>query len=397
MAVDRSVLPSNASTLGHFRWTEHETESAAPQTRNGIGGFSVKRCRRNNLSATEAGYVGAMRVLVTGGAGYIGSHTSLRLLEEGHQVAVLDNFINSGRESLERVESLAGGDIEVHEGDVRDPSTFKSFFKNWRPESVIHFAGLKSVSESVENPGSYYTTNVQGTVNVAESSVANDVRSLIFSSSATVYSSNAVMPVHEESELGPSNPYGWSKLMAEQVLRDIHAAHPQLSIAILRYFNPVGAHASGMIGEDPAGVPANLMPYMARVADGTYPALNVFGTDYPTDDGTGVRDYIHVVDLAEAHLAAISHMSNSPGRVTWNIGRGQGISVLEMVDAFQRVTKAPVPVALSPRRPGDVAVSFADPTRITSESAWRATRDVDTMVEDLWRWQLQNPQGYSTR
>ena len=336
-----------------------------------------------------------MRVLVTGGAGYIGSHTCVQLLEAGHEVAVIDNFQNSQPESLTRVQELTGTSLEVHEGDVREPSSFKPFMQQWRPEAVIHFAGLKSVGESVEKPGEYYTTNVQGTVNVAQASVEAGVKSLVFSSSATVYSPEAPMPVSEDAILQPVNPYGWSKRMAEQVLLDINAARPELSVALLRYFNPVGAHLSGHLGEDPRGIPANLMPFMARVADGTYQQLKVFGGDYPTVDGTGVRDYVHVVDLADAHLASLDALVRQPGHLVWNVGRGEGVSVLQMVAAFERVTGADVPCEVAARRPGDAATSYADVGRITAESTWRAQRGLDEMVADLWRWQQKNPHGYS--
>ena len=337
----------------------------------------------------------SMRVIVTGGAGYIGSHTCVRLLEEGHDVAVLDNFENSQPESLQRVQDIAGRDLSIHRGDVRDTGSFADFFDVWRPEAVIHFAGLKSVGESVAEPERYYTTNVQGTVNVAQAAVKAGASSLVFSSSATVYSPEAQMPVDETAELRPGNPYGWSKRMAEQVLTDMQAAHPRLSVALLRYFNPVGAHPTGRLGEDPRGVPANLMPYMARVADGTYPALKVFGDDYPTPDGTGVRDYVHVVDLAEAHLAALETVGATSGVLTWNVGRGSGISVLEMVEAFERVTGREIPIERVGRRPGDSATSFAEVSEISRRSSWRALRGVDEMVRDLWQWQSMNPQGYA--
>lgn len=336
-----------------------------------------------------------MRVLVTGGAGYIGSHTCVQLLKAGHEVAVIDNFQNSQAESLTRVLELTGASLEVHEGDVREPSSFKPFMHAWRPEAVIHFAGLKSVGESVEKPGEYYTTNVQGTVNVAQASVEVGVESLVFSSSATVYSPEAPMPVSEDAVLQPVNPYGWSKRMAEQVLLDINAARPELSVALLRYFNPVGAHPSGRLGEDPRGIPANLMPFMARVADGTYQQLKVLGDDYPTVDGTGIRDYVHVMDLADAHLASLDALVHQPGQLVWNVGRGEGVSVLQMVAAFERVTGADVPCEVTARRPGDAATSYADVQRITTESTWRAQRGLDEMVADLWRWQQKNPHGYS--
>ena len=331
-----------------------------------------------------------MRVLVTGGAGYIGSHTCIRLLEAGHAVTVLDNFQNSRPEVLDRVQTITDATLEVLHADVRAPESFTEFMGEWKPEAVVHFAGLKSVNESVEKPADYYSTNVQGTVNVARAFVEVGGGAFVFSSTAAVYGAEATMPVTEDSPTRPVNPYGWSKLMAEQVLKDVHTAHPQLSVALLRYFNPVGAHPSGLIGEDPAGVPANLMPYMARVADGTYPSLKVFGSDYPTADGSGVRDFLHVDDLAESHLVALKSLVGDPGLVTWNVGRGEGVSVFEMVAAFQRVTGRRIPYSVEPRRPGDVAESYADPTEIERATSWRAGRSVDDMVADLWRWQKRS-------
>ena len=326
-----------------------------------------------------------MRVLVTGGAGYIGSHTCVRLQESGHEVAVLDNFQNTRRDILDRVQRITGRPLEVVEADVRELGAVTGFMRDWQPRAVVHFAGLKSVNESVKKPADYYTTNVQGTVNVARAFAESGGGAFVFSSTAAVYGADAPMPVTEDAETLPVNPYGWSKLMAERVLKDLQVAEPQLSVALLRYFNPVGAHPSGLIGEDPDGVPANLMPFMARVADGTYPVLKVFGDDYPTADGTGVRDFLHVVDLAEAHLVALDTAAAGSGTLTWNVGRGTGISVLEMVAAFEHVTGARVPVQVEPRRPGDVAASFADVSRISAQTPWRATRDVDLMVADLWR------------
>lgn len=374
---------------------QEDQRSAQHSTENCTTTAHAFPCRAHEAS-TECRYLETMRVIVTGGAGYIGSHTCVRLLEEGHDVAVLDNFENSQPESLQRVQDIAGRDLSIHRGDVRDTGSFADFFDVWRPEAVIHFAGLKSVGESVAEPERYYTTNVQGTVNVAQAAVKAGASSFVFSSSATVYSPEAQMPVDEAAELRPGNPYGWSKWMAEQVLTDVQAAQPQLSMALLRYFNPVGAHPSGRLGEDPRGVPANLMPYMARVADGTYPALKVFGDDYPTPDGTGVRDYVHVVDLADAHLAALEAVGASSGVLTWNVGRGTGISVLEMVEAFERVTGREIPIERVDRRAGDSATSFAEVSEISRRSPWRAIRGVDEMVRDLWQWQSMNPEGYAT-
>ncbi|MEO9247696.1 UDP-glucose 4-epimerase GalE [Citricoccus nitrophenolicus] len=340
-------------------------------------------------------YVGEMRVLVTGGAGYIGSHACLRLLETGHEVAVLDNFRNSQMEPLRRVQQLTGKSLALCEGDVRQPESFEAFLEAWHPESIIHFAGLKSVSESVARPEDYYATNVQGTLNVAEVARTVGVRSFIFSSSATVYGAQQEVPVDEAAETSPVNPYGRSKLFAEQVLRDIHAVHPEMSVGVLRYFNPVGAHVSGKLGEDPTGTPANLMPYMARVASGVYPHLNIYGDDYATSDGTGIRDYIHVVDLVDAHLATLEALDVEPGVVTWNVGRGEGVSVAEMVSVFERVTRLSIPVQVTDRRDGDVATSFANVGKITAATKWTAQRGVEEMVRDLWKWQSANPTGYT--
>lgn len=335
-----------------------------------------------------------MRVLVTGGAGFIGSHTSLRLLESGHDVAVLDNFQNSSLEPLRRIEEFTRRPLVVHECDVRSPETFDRFVRGWRPDSIVHFAGLKSVSESVQEPERYYTTNVQGTVNVARIGCEVGVRRFVFSSSATVYGAQESMPVDEGSTTAPVNPYGYSKLFAEQVLQDVKRAHPDFSLAVLRYFNPVGAHPAGLLGEDPAGVPANLMPYMARVAAGQYPHLQVFGDDYPTPDGTGVRDFIHVMDLADAHLAALDALTERTGSFTWNVGSGAGISVMEMVSAFERATGRKIPIKIAERRVGDIPESYANVGSIGQATGWHARRGVEDMVRDLWRWQTKNPMGY---
>lgn len=340
-------------------------------------------------------YVGGMRVLVTGGAGYIGSHACLRLLETGHEVAVLDNFRNSRMEPLRRVQQLAGKSLELCEGDVRQPKSFEEFLGAWHPESIMHFAGLKSVSESLAHPEDYYETNVLGTLNLAVAARAVGVRSFIFSSSATVYGAQQEMPVDESAVTSPVNPYGRSKLFAEQVLRDIHAVHPEMSVGVLRYFNPVGAHASGQLGEDPTGTPANLMPYMARVASGVYPHLYVYGDNYATSDGTGIRDYIHVVDLVDAHLSTLAALEVEPGLVTWNVGRGEGVSVGEMVSVFERVTGRSIPVQVTNRREGDVATSFANVDSITAATEWTAQRGIDEMVRDLWKWESANPRGYT--
>lgn len=336
-----------------------------------------------------------MHVLVTGGAGYIGSHTVLTLIEAGHQVTVLDNLANSSAESIRRVGMMTGTHIPLILGDVRDAPRMAECLDDLRPDAVIHFAGLKSVSESVSDPAAYYATNIHGAVNVANAAGSAGARALIFSSSATVYGPESRMPVSEDSETGPINPYGRSKLFAEAALQDVQLIHPELSLGILRYFNPVGAHESGLIGEDPTGTPANLMPYLARVAAGMYPFLQIFGDDYETRDGTGIRDYIHVVDLAEAHLATVEWLLQNPGVRCWNVGRGIGISVAEMVTAFQGVTGANVPTKIVGRREGDVAESYADVTVIENQVGWKAHRGLQDMVRDLWRWQEQNPRGFA--
>lgn len=338
-----------------------------------------------------------MHVLVTGGAGYIGSHTVLTLIEAGHHVTVLDNLANSSAESIRRVGMMTNTHIPLILGDVRDAPSMAGCMNDLRPDAVIHFAGLKSVSESVREPGAYYATNVQGAVNVAEAAGSAGVRALIFSSSATVYGQDSQMPVSEDSSTGPVNPYGRSKLFAEAALKDVHVVFPELSLGVLRYFNPVGAHDSGLIGEDPTGTPANLMPYLARVAAGMYPYLQIFGDDYKTRDGTGIRDYIHVVDLAEAHLATVEWLLRNPGIECWNVGRGIGISVAEMVRAFEDVTGAKVPTKIMARRPGDVAESYANAALIENQVGWIAHRRVEDMVRDLWRWQEQNPKGFAAQ
>ncbi|MDI3329109.1 MAG: UDP-glucose 4-epimerase GalE [Micrococcus sp.] len=335
-----------------------------------------------------------MKVLVTGGTGYIGSHTCLRLVEEGHEVVVVDNVSNSSIESIKRVSQLTDTHIDVLEGDVRSKTRIDAVIAETSPEAVIHFAGLKSVAESVRFPDKYYETNLGGTLNVARAALQGNVAVVLFSSSATVYGESASMPVDEGAATEPTNPYGRSKLYAESVLRDLNAANPALSVGVLRYFNPVGAHPSGVIGEDPRGTPANLMPYVARVAAGTYPELSVYGDDYSTADGTGIRDYIHVMDLADAHVKVMEYKAENSGFETWNVGRGSGVSVLEMVSRFQEVTGKSVPTKIVPRRAGDVAVSFANVSRIARDIGWSAKYELDDMVADLWHWQSQNPEGY---
>ncbi len=336
-----------------------------------------------------------MRVLVTGGAGYIGSHTVLRLLEEGEDVAVVDNLSNAHPEALRRVAEITGREAPLHEVDIRDEDGLSEVFAAFRPDAVIHFAGLKAVGESVEIPQHYYANNVEGTLSLLRVMDAQGCRTLVFSSSATVYGLAETMPLREDAPLWATNPYGWTKLMIEQILRDVAVADKRWRIALLRYFNPVGAHVSGRIGEDPADIPNNLMPYIAQVAVGRRKNLSVFGDDYPTRDGTGVRDYIHVVDLADGHLAALAALPERPGCHPWNLGTGRGYSVLEMVAAFERASGRDVPYEIAPRRAGDVATSYADPSRAREDLGWSAERNVDEMCADTWRWQSANPNGYA--
>ena len=334
-------------------------------------------------------------ILVTGGAGYIGSHTTLLLLKAGMQVVVLDNLSNSFAESLHRVAELAGRSPVFVQGDVRDRALLDSLFADHAIQSVLHFAGLKAVGESVQQPLRYYDNNMHGSQVLLEAMSHAGVFDLVFSSSATVYGEPAQMPIAETCPVGqPTNPYGRSKLMVEDMLRDLAAADPRWRIAILRYFNPVGAHESGRIGEDPNGIPNNLLPYIAQVAVGKLPELSVFGNDYPTVDGTGVRDYIHVVDLAEGHLRALEVLQTRTGAHVWNLGTGQGYSVLEMVRAFEAASGRPVPYRVAPRRPGDIATCYADPSKAEQELGWKAKRRLTQMIQDAWRWQMQNPNGY---
>jgi len=335
------------------------------------------------------------KILVTGGAGYIGSHTCVELLGAGHDVVVLDNLSNARRESLARVAELAGRSCPFVEGDVRDRAALDALFRDHRVDAVIHFAGLKAVGESVEKPLLYWDNNVSGSVTLLEAMSAAGVRTMVFSSSATVYGDPASVPIREDFPVGtPTNPYGRSKLVVEQVLNDVAAADPSWSIALLRYFNPVGAHESGRIGEDPRDIPNNLMPYVSQVAVGRREALSIFGDDYPTPDGTGVRDYIHVVDLALGHVKALEKLAEGPGTRVWNLGTGRGCSVLEVVRAFEKASGRAIPCRFVPRRPGDIARCFADPSKAQAELGWKAVRGLDAMCADSWRWQEQNPEGF---
>ncbi|RDE22563.1 UDP-glucose 4-epimerase GalE [Motiliproteus coralliicola] len=335
-----------------------------------------------------------MTVLVTGGAGYIGSHTCVQLLEAGYQILVLDNLSNSSQASLRRVEQITGQAVPFVQGDIRDRDCLDRLFKQHSIESVIHFAGLKAVGESCQQPLRYYQNNVAGTLTLCEAMAAAGVKSLVFSSSATVYGDPASVPIREDFPTSATNPYGQSKLMIEEMLGDLYKADPEWRIARLRYFNPVGAHESGLIGEDPNGIPNNLLPYISQVAVGKLEQLSVFGGDYPTPDGTGVRDYIHVVDLADGHLKALSTLQLKGGLITCNLGTGQGYSVLEMVRAFEQASERPVAYQIVDRRPGDIAECYADPAFAAQMLGWQAQRGLQQMMADAWRWQSSNPDGY---
>lgn len=336
-----------------------------------------------------------MAILVTGGAGYIGSHTLVELLNSGQQVLVLDNLSNASAESLKRVEAITGKTVPFVKGDIRDAALLDKLFAEHGIESVVHFAGLKAVGESVQKPLQYYDNNVNGTLVLVEAMRRAGVFKLVFSSSATVYGEPQQMPITEDFAVGgTTNPYGTSKLMVEQVLQDVAKSDARWSIALLRYFNPVGAHKSGQIGEDPNGIPNNLLPYISQVAVGRLKALSVFGDDYPTIDGTGVRDYIHVVDLALGHLKALARIAEHEGVSIYNLGTGQGYSVLEMVKAFEQASGKPVPFNIAPRRAGDIAECWADPAKALQELGWQAERGLEQMMQDAWRWQSLNPQGF---
>ncbi len=332
-------------------------------------------------------------ILITGGAGYIGSHTCVELLRAGCEVVVLDNFSNSHPEALRRVEQIAGRKLRIVEGDIRDQALIEATLRQHGCSEVIHFAGLKSVGESVKKPLTYYDNNVVGTHRLLTAMQNCDVSSLVFSSSATVYGQPERLPLREDHPLSATNPYGRSKLIIEDTLRDLSRAYPHWRIIMLRYFNPVGAHESGLIGEDPQGIPNNLMPYVSQVAVGRHNHLNIWGCDYPTHDGTGVRDYIHVVDLALGHFKALQQLDH-PKCVPINLGTGFGYSVLDVVNAFESASGRRVPYQLSPRRAGDIAACYADPRLALQLLGWTAERDLTTMCKDHWRWQHQNPQGY---
>jgi len=337
-----------------------------------------------------------MNILVTGGTGYIGSHTVLQLLEAGHDVTVIDNLCNSSEESLNRVKNITGkNNLAFLKIDIRDAENLEKLFNNNEFDAVIHFAGLKAVGESTEKPLEYYDNNVGGTTVLCEAMKKANVKTLVFSSSATVYGDPDIVPITENSPTGgTTNPYGTSKLMIEQMLEDLYKSDNNWNIARLRYFNPVGAHESGLIGEDPAGVPNNLMPYITQVASGKLERLSVFGDDYETPDGTGVRDYIHVVDLADGHLKALEKLKNNPGLVTYNLGTGNGYSVLDAINGFEKTNKVKIPYQIAPRRDGDIASCYADPTLAKIELGWSASKSLEDMVRDAWNWQSKNPAGY---
>lgn len=335
------------------------------------------------------------KVLVTGGAGYIGSHTCIELLQAGHEVIVLDNLSNSSEEALHRVQQLTQKSLVFIQGDIRDHQVLEQIFDKYKIDAVIHFAGLKAVGESQQVPLVYFDNNIAGSIVLVQAMQKAQVYRLVFSSSATVYDEANISPLKEEMPTGmPSNNYGYTKLMVEQILEKLSIADERWSIALLRYFNPVGAHQSGQIGEDPQGIPNNLMPYITQVAVGRREKLSIYGSDYDTVDGTGIRDYIHVVDLANAHLCALNNRLNSQGCRAWNIGTGQGSSVLQVKNAFEAVNQVKIPFEFVPRRTGDVAISFADNSRAMAELGWQPRYTLEDMLKDSWKWQQQNPQGY---
>ena len=336
-----------------------------------------------------------MAVLITGGAGYIGSHTALELLNEGYEVVVYDNLYNSSKESLRRVEELTGKKVTFYEGDILDEGKLRGVFETEKIDAVIHCAALKAVGESVRKPLEYYHNNITGTLTLLKVMNETGTKNIVFSSSATVYGDPEVIPITEECPKGQcTNPYGWTKSMMEQIMSDLQKAHPEWNVILLRYFNPVGAHESGRIGEDPKGIPNNLMPYISQVAVGKREKLGVFGNDYDTPDGTGVRDYIHVVDLAVGHVKAINYIFTNPGLDIINLGTGVGYSVLDMVKAFSKACGKEIPYEIQPRREGDIAMCYANPAKAAEVLGWKAERGLDEMCADSWKWQSQNPNGY---
>ena len=338
-----------------------------------------------------------MRILVTGGAGYIGSHTCLELLNQGHEVVVADNLCNSCEEALNRVKELTGKDLTFYKVDLLDKEGLDQMFDQEKIDAVIHFAGLKAVGESVAKPLEYYHNNITGTLNLCDSMRNHGVKKIIFSSSATVYGDPAFVPITEDCPKGKiTNPYGQTKSMLEQILTDLNVADPEWKVVLLRYFNPIGAHESGRIGEDPKGIPNNLVPYIAQVAVGKLERLNVFGNDYDTPDGTGVRDYIHVVDLAKGHVKAIEKMKETGGVQIYNLGTGRGYSVLEVLHAYEKACGKELPYVIRPRRAGDIATCYADPAKAERELGWKAEKGIEEMCADSWRWQKNNPDGYNS-
>ena len=335
-----------------------------------------------------------MKVLVTGGAGYIGSHTAIELVAAGHDVVLLDNFSNASLAAVAAIRRIADRDVPLVTADIGDSDRLDDVFEAADFDAVVHFAALKAVGESVAEPLRYYRNNVAGTACLLERMAAHDVKTIVFSSSATVYGDPASNPITEDFPTAPTNPYGRSKVMVEDLLRDLHAADPAWRVSILRYFNPIGAHRSGELGEDPLGVPANLLPYIGQVAIGQRDCLRVFGDDYPTPDGTGIRDYLHVVDLARGHVKALDHLEPQPRLCVHNLGTGHGYSVLEIVHAFEAACGRTIPCRVTPRRPGDIAVCYADPTRARNELAWRATHDLGECCRDQWRWLQSHPRGF---
>ncbi len=335
-----------------------------------------------------------MKILVTGGSGYIGSHTVLELLEAGYDTVVLDNLCNSSEKSLNRVEQITGKKVTFYKADIRDHEAMDKIFADEKPEAVIHFAGLKAVGESVQKPLMYYDNNIAGTVTLLNVMKEHGCKKIVFSSSATVYGKPASVPIREDFPLSVTNPYGRTKLMIEKILGDVYTADNSWDIILLRYFNPIGAHESGLIGEDPDGIPNNLLPYVAKVAVGRLEKVNVFGDDYDTPDGTGVRDYIHVVDLAKGHVKAIEKIAQNPGLKVYNLGTGNGYSVLDIIHAFSKACGHEIPYVIAPRRAGDIDMCYADPQKAYEELNWKAEYNLDKMCEDTWRWQSQNPDGY---
>ena len=336
----------------------------------------------------------SMRILVTGGAGYIASHTNLELLNAGYEVIALDNFSNSSMEAIKRVEALTGKKISFYETDILDLESLRNIFRNEKIDAVIHFAGLKAVGESCQVPLKYFKNNLSGTINLLEVMNEFEVKDLVFSSSATVYGDPERVPVTEDFPLSATNPYGRTKLMIEEMLGDLYSSDPSWNIAILRYFNPIGAHESGEIGEDPNGIPNNLVPYVAKVAAGVLEKIRVFGNDYDTPDGTGIRDYIHVVDLALGHLKAIEKLQEKPGKVIYNLGTGVGSSVMDVIHNYEKACGKKLPYEVIDRRPGDIAITYADPSKAWKELGWKASRGIEKMCEDSYRWQSKNPEGY---